>query len=171
MTFDSPPEPATARDPAAGHFGGKVSRRTLVAVTAWAVPAVVVASAAPALAASGSCQLNPYIGCVRGYTGGPAVYTVTLCAQGSTGPVTCPEGATLYPQSISSYNSSTQSYGPGLYLGSYGPITVPQNTTSGCLAPFQYQDTISGTNQFLVTFSRTPGGPTTSQYQFPNFSC
>lgn len=171
MTINSPRERVTGADPLTGHPRGKVSRRTLVAGTAWAAPAVVVATAAPALAASLSCSLNPYIGCVRGYTGGPTTYIITLCAQGSTGQVTCPDGATIYPQFISSYNSNTQQSGPSLDLANYGPITVPYNTTSACLAPFQYTGTMSGTNRFAVTFSQTPGGPTTTVYTIPTFSC
>ena len=45
--------PARSRQP---HVG--VSRRTLVAGTAWAVPAVVVATAAPAVAASTPVNLS-----------------------------------------------------------------------------------------------------------------
>lgn len=63
-----------------------VSRRTLVKGTVWAVPAVVVATAAPAVAASG-CYATPYLSlnsCVR-VTGNTYRYNIGLCFIGCPG--------------------------------------------------------------------------------------
>ncbi len=67
------------------------SRRTVVVGTAWAVPAVVVASAAPALAASGPCSadFSRSTACVT-VSNGVVGYQIRVCATptGSCNPTT-----------------------------------------------------------------------------------
>ena len=72
-----------------------VSRRTVVASAAWAVPAVVVASAAPAAAASGGIDLAPALRFRYASTGGPI------------GPISVPTMLTglLYIYNLSPYPS------------------------------------------------------------------
>lgn len=72
-----------------------VSRRTLVKGTAWALPAVVVASAAPAAATSG-CYATAYLSlnsCVK-VTGNTYAYNVGLCFVG------CPGDTQVYVYSL-----------------------------------------------------------------------
>jgi len=90
-----------------------VSRRTVVVGTAWAVPAIVVASAAPAMALSGPVTFTG-VGCKS--PGGQKIYvfqlsvtndnnvalqlnSTSLVINGVTGPTVCPASGTIGPHS------------------------------------------------------------------------
>jgi hypothetical protein len=91
----------TTEGPHADRPAGRVSRRVVATGLAWSVPAVVVASAAPALAASGPAPLlqlvapcvNP-AGACAGRAGGFG-FLVRVCGQGT-------QAAYLYSVTITS---------------------------------------------------------------------
>lgn len=88
---------------------GKVSRRTLAVGAAWSVPVIAVASAAPAMAASG--QITPtFVGGACKHPGNPKYYHFTMTFKNQTGsPITVnldkmvingETGASMFPTSF-----------------------------------------------------------------------
>lgn len=115
-----------------------VSRRTLVKGTAWAVPAVVVATAAPAVAASASgCYATYYLSltsCVK-VTGKKYAYNIGLCFIG------CPGDTQVYVYSLKANDTE---------IGPFG-VQLSGPERRGCL---QLQFTVEGEPlTFYVAFA------------------
>jgi hypothetical protein len=121
-----------------------VSRRTVVVGTAWAVPAIVVASAAPAMALSGpvtftgrACKSpgNPkrYIFelSVTNTTNAPLVFNaVSLVVDGVTSANVCPTTGTIAPQTTQNVVVAAGTYpdsqnGTATFNYTFGPVGGP----------------------------------------------
>jgi hypothetical protein len=134
-----------------------VSRRTVVKGTAWAVPAVVVASAAPAMAAGASQCITPsFSGLSCKQPGGGQNnfgYRLQICFTN-----TCTTTAAIV---ITGVQGNT---GNSVRLNLNIPLQVPAGGDEVCtdpLSPIVYCSTNSA--NFLRVFFRVNGGPEQSQ--------
>ena len=130
------------------------SRRTLVKGTAWALPAVVVAPATPAVAASG-CYATTYLAlnsCVR-VTGTTYAYTIGLCFIG------CPGDTEVYVYSLKA--NATE-------IGPFG-VQLSGPEPRGCL---QLQFTVEGEPlTFYVAFTTNTSSQPLALVQPPVRPC
>jgi hypothetical protein len=107
--------------------GGRVSRRVVAAGLAWSVPAVVVASAAPAMALSGTLPLfqtlAPCVNPTGGCSGRPTGYgfVVRVCGQGT-------RTAYLYSATITSLELGDLTFGS--VEPPFGTAITPGNCTN-----------------------------------------
>ena len=131
-----------------------VSRRTLVKGTAWAVPAVVVATAAPAVAASG-CYATTYLSlnsCVK-RTGTTYAYNIGLCFIG------CPGDTEVYVYSLKANDTE---------IGPFG-VQLSGPEPRGCL---QLQFTVEGEPlTFYVAFTTNTSSQPLARLQPPVQPC
>ena len=118
----------TTVGPSAGRpTGGRVSRRVVAAGLAWSVPAVVVASAAPAMAASGTLplfqSLAPCVNPAGGCSGRPTGYgfPTRICGQGT-------RTAFLYSATITSLEVGDLAFGS--VEPPFGTAITPGNCTN-----------------------------------------
>lgn len=142
----------------------QVSRRTLARGAVWATPAVLVATVAPAYAASGDTvnPTNASSACKR-TPGGEVYYDFTLVFKnsGTVATTACLTGGTMYPNGCSAVNINTSTIAPA------GGCVVVQ---PGQTATFTATSLVSscGANGYMVvtyTYTDANGNTVTTSAQ------
>ena len=109
--------------------GSRIPRRTLVAGAAWSVPAIVVGTAAPALASSGPCTLAFSFG-PNSCENDNGVFFISICVN-ATQCAGRPSGLTV---TLVSFSGTSVTGAPIYYSFNNGTVTVSlvNGSGSGC---------------------------------------